>query len=170
MSSGISTATAKGEGREGARRKIAIRVPGEGRRAKLFYGGALSSAVHRLPSPMEIQIFGISKSQATRAAQRFFAERRVKVHFVDLKERGMAKGELQRWVQKFGVTPLIDKTSKRYTELGLGVARLGDASWMEKLMDEPMLLQMPLVRWQHKVTIGEALAEWKLWIDSAKGA
>jgi len=119
---------------------------------------------------MEVQIFGTSKSQSTRAAQRFFAERRVKVHFVDLKERAASKGELQRWVQKFGVTALIDKASRRYAELGLGAARLDDARWIEKLMDEPMLLQMPLVRWQQKVTIGEAIAEWKQWIDAGKGA
>jgi arsenate reductase-like glutaredoxin family protein len=119
---------------------------------------------------MEVQIFGIAKSKETRAAQRFFAERRVKVHFVDLKERAASKGELQRWVQKFGVTPLIDKNSRRYAELGLGVARLDDARWMERLVDEPLLLVMPLVRWQHKVTIGEAITEWKQWIDAEKGA
>lgn len=119
---------------------------------------------------MEVQIFGTSKSKETRAAQRFFTERRVKVHFVDLKERAASKGELQRWVQKFGVTPLIDKQSKRYAELGLGVARLDDARWIEKLMDEPMLLVMPLVRWQHKVSIGDATAEWKQWVEAAKGA
>ena len=119
---------------------------------------------------MEVQIFGISKSQATRAAQRFFAERRVKVHFVDLKERAASKGELQRWVQKFGVTALIDKSSKRYVELGLGVARLDDAHWIEKLMAEPLLLVMPLVRWQQKVTLGDALAEWRQWIEAEKGS
>jgi arsenate reductase len=117
---------------------------------------------------MEVQIFGTSKSQATRAAQRFFAERRVRVHFVDLAERAASKGELQRWVQRYGVTPLIDKSSKRYAELGLGAARLDDARWIEKLMLEPLLLVMPLVRWQNKVTIGAATAEWTQWIESAK--
>jgi len=119
---------------------------------------------------MEVQIFGVSKSRDTRAAQRFFAERRVKVHFVDLKERAASRGELQRWVQKFGVTKLIDKTSRRYAELGMGVARLDDARWVEKLTEEPLVLVMPLVRWQHHVTIGEATAEWKRWIDTEKGA
>jgi len=33
-----------------------------------------------------------------------------------------------------------------------------------------MLLQMPLVRWQQKVTIGEAMTEWKQWIDADKGS
>jgi arsenate reductase-like glutaredoxin family protein len=119
---------------------------------------------------MEVQIFGIAKSKETRAAQRFFAERRVKVHFVDLKERAASKGELQKWIQRFGVTALIDKSSRRYAELGLGVARLDDARWIEKLAAEPMLLVMPLVRWQQKVTIGEATTEWAQWITSEKGA
>lgn len=117
---------------------------------------------------MEVQIFGIAKSKETRAAQRFFAERRVKVHFVDLKERAASKGELQKWVQKFGVTALIDKSSQRYAELGLGVARLDDARWIEKLAAEPLLLRMPLVRWQQRVTLGEATAEWAQWIIASK--
>ena len=117
---------------------------------------------------MEVQIFGIAKSPATRAAQRFFAERRVRVHFVDLKERAASKGELQRFVQKFGMTALIDKTSSRYAELGLGAARLDDAHWMEKLVDEPLLLVMPLVRWQQKLTLGEAVPEWKAWAEAGK--
>ena len=117
---------------------------------------------------MEVQIFGIAKSRETRAAQRFFAERRIKVHFVDLKERPASKGELQKWVQRFGVTALIDKSSPRYADLGLGVARLDDAHWMEKLAAEPLLLVMPLVRWQHRVTLGEATAEWTQWIIAEK--
>ena len=117
---------------------------------------------------MEVQIFGIAKSPATRAAQRFFAERRVKVHFVDLKERAASKGELQRFAQKFGVTALIDKSSRRYAELGLGAARLDDAHWMKKLEEEPLLLVMPLVRWQQKLTIGTAVPEWTAWAEAGK--
>jgi len=117
---------------------------------------------------MEVQIFGTAKSRETRAAQRFFAERRVKVHFVNLKERPASKGELQKWVQKFGVTALIDKSSPRYAELGLGAARLDDARWIDKLAAEPLLLVLPLVRWQHRVTLGEATAEWAQWISTAK--
>ena len=117
---------------------------------------------------MEVQIFGTAKSKETRAAQRFFAERRVKVHFVDLKERAASRGELQKWAQKHGVTSLIDKTSRRYAELGLGVARMDDARWLEKLVEEPLLLVMPLVRWQQKVTIGDAAAEWAQWMQLEK--
>ena len=58
---------------------------------------------------MEVQIFGIRKSADTRAALRFFAERRVKTHFVDLNERAASPGELRRFAQKFGVRALIER-------------------------------------------------------------
>jgi arsenate reductase len=119
---------------------------------------------------MEVQIFGTNKSQETKKAQRFFAERRVKVHFVDLKERAASKGELQRFVQKFGLTALIDKRSRRYQDLGLGAVRYSDDRWFEKLVEEPMILVQPLVRWQHKVTIGLAEDDWKQWVEAAKNA
>ena len=84
---------------------------------------------------MEVQIFGVKKSADTRKAQRFFAERRIRVHFVDLTERAASPGELRRFQQKFGVTALIDKSSKRYAELGLGSSRMGDERWMQQLVD-----------------------------------
>jgi len=112
---------------------------------------------------MEIQIFGVKKSAETRKAQRFFAERRIKVHFVDLMERAASPGELRRFVQKFGLDALIDKTSRRYAELGLAHARLSDDRWLEKLSIEPLLLRMPLVRNANQLTVGEAEDEWKRW-------
>src|SRR5438445_13386842 len=95
---------------------------------------------------MDVQIFGIRKSADTRAALRFFAERRIKTHFVDLNERAASPGELKRFVQRFGLDRLIDKESKRYEELGLRHSRYSDETWLNTLIDEPMLLRMPLVR------------------------
>jgi arsenate reductase-like glutaredoxin family protein len=112
---------------------------------------------------MEVQIFGVKKSPDTRKAQRFFAERRVKVHFVDLVERAAAAGELRRFAQKFGVGALIDPSSRRFAELGLAHSRMSDERWMEKLVDEPLLLKMPLVRNGNQLTIGAAETEWKSW-------
>lgn len=117
---------------------------------------------------MEVQIFGVKKSSDTRKALRFFAERRVKTHFVDLNERAASPGELKRFAQKFGIKRLIDFNSKRYAELGLGTARLSDESWLDKLGLEPLLLTVPLVRWQNKLTIGLAESEWKTWIEEAE--
>ncbi len=112
---------------------------------------------------MEVQIFGHKKDPETRKAQRFFAERRVKVHFVDLAERAASLGELKRFAQKFGVQALVDRDGKRFAERGLGVARYGDERWLELLADDPGLLKTPLVRFQHKLTLGHAEAEWKAW-------
>ncbi len=115
---------------------------------------------------MEVQIFGVKKSADTRKALRFFSERRVKTHFVDLTERAASAGELQRFVQKFGLTRLIDKTSRRYQELGLAHARLSDETWLSKLVDEPLLLSMPLVRNGKLLTVGLAEEDWKRWMTA----
>src|ERR1700760_4274959 len=110
---------------------------------------------------MEVQIFGVKKSSDTRKALRFFAERRVKTHFVDLMDRAAAPGELKRFVQKFGLDRLIDKESKRYEELGLRHGRYSDETWFDKLVDEPLLLKMPLVRSGNALTVGYAEQDWK---------
>ena len=112
---------------------------------------------------MEVQVFGVKKSAATRAALRFFAERRIRVHFVDLAERPASKGELTRFAQKFGVQALLDRDSRRFTELGLGPARYSDERWLEKLVEEPGLLRMPLVRRQQLLTVGPAQSTWREW-------
>lgn len=114
-------------------------------------------------SDIQVQIFGTKKSADTRKAQRFFAERRIKVHFCDLAERPASIGELKRFVQKFGVEKLIDRNSKRFADLGLRSALYGEERWLTILADEPMLLQQPLVRMQNKLTIGLAEATWKEW-------
>jgi arsenate reductase-like glutaredoxin family protein len=113
---------------------------------------------------MEVQIFGTKKSAATRKAQRFFAERRIKTHFVDLAERAASVGELRRFVQKFGTEALIDRTSKRFSELGLAHAARSEAWWLEMLAEEPLLLTMPLVRTGNLLTVGDAEATWKEWV------
>jgi len=112
---------------------------------------------------MEVQIFGVKKSADTRKALRFFAERRIKTHFVDLDERSASPGELQRFVQRFGVDRLIDRASRRFEELGLQHARLSGDRWIERLVDEPLLLVMPLVRSGNLLTVGLAEQEWKGW-------
>ncbi|HKT58781.1 MAG TPA: ArsC/Spx/MgsR family protein [Gemmatimonadales bacterium] len=112
---------------------------------------------------MEVQIFGVRKSADTRKALRFFAERRIKTHFVDLQERAASPGELRRFAQKFGVAALVDRGSRRFAELGLAAAHLSDDRWLDRLVDEPLLLRMPLVRHQHQLTIGDAEPTWREW-------
>jgi len=113
---------------------------------------------------LEVQIFGVRKSADTRKALRFFAERRVKTHFVDLMERPASLGELRRFAQKFGVNALVDRDSKRFDELGLRYAQLSDDRWLEKLAEEPLLLHLPLVRNANKLVIGADETTWKSWM------
>jgi arsenate reductase-like glutaredoxin family protein len=112
---------------------------------------------------MEVQIFGIRKNPETRKALRFFAERRVKTHFVDLQERAASPGELRRFAQKFGVEALMDRGSRRFADLGLAAARLTEERWLDRLVEEPLLLRMPLVRYQQRLTVGDAEPTWREW-------
>ena len=115
---------------------------------------------------VEVQIFGVRKSAETRKALRFFSERRIKTHFVDLMERPASLGELRRFAQKFGVKALVDRDSKRFDELGLRYAQLSDDRWLEKLSEEPLLLRLPLVRNANQLVIGADEAAWKGWTEN----
>jgi arsenate reductase len=112
---------------------------------------------------MDVQVFGVRKDAETRKALRFFAERRMTTHFVDLLERAASRGELTRYVQKFGIAAMVDKDSRRFAELGLHTARYGDERWLEILTGEPLMLKMPLVRHGNALTIGAAETTWKSW-------
>ena len=113
---------------------------------------------------MEVQIFGTKKCAATRKAQRYFAERRVKTHFVDLQQRAASSGELRRFVERFGVDALIDREGKRFAQQGLAHAHLSDARWLDRLAEDPLLLRTPLVRRRNDLTIGFAPDTWGAWL------
>jgi arsenate reductase len=124
---------------------------------------------------MEVQVFGVKKSSDTRKALRFFSERRIRAHFVDLDERPAAAGELKRFAQKFGIDALIDRESKAFADLGLKHAKMSEERWLEKLIDEPRILRMPLVRQLGqqgggKISIGLAERDWKQWVEDAKAS
>ena len=115
-----------------------------------------------------IQIFGFNDCQDTRKAQRFFAERRIPVHYVDLAQRPASKGELRRFDDRFGAAALIDKEGARYKAMGLRVALDSPARLLERALTEPRLLRTPLVRNGGKVTIGLAPVDWQAWVEAAK--
>lgn len=113
----------------------------------------------------EVQIFGTQKSNETKKALRFFAERGWKTHFIDLSERPLSPGELKRFVDRFGLEALIDRTSRRFAALGLASASPSADRWLERLLAEPLLLRQPLVRHQTKLTLGFDEAAWKSWVE-----
>ena len=117
---------------------------------------------------VQAQIFGFTDCQDTRKAQRFFKERGISVHFVDLKERPAARGELRRFAEKYGAAALIDRESPRFTALGLRVAGDSPERLLERALTEPRLLRTPLVRYGGRVAVGHTPETWQTWVDAAR--
>lgn len=119
---------------------------------------------------MSVQVFGFNDCQDTRKALRFFAERRIAVHYVDMQERPAARGELRRFADKFGAAALIDREGPRFQALGLRVAGDSPERLLERALAEPRLLRTPLVRSGGRVAIGLAPDVWQAWMDADKSA
>jgi len=112
---------------------------------------------------MNIQIFGRKKSSATKKAERFFSERRIKFHSVDLDEKQMSKGELDSIFSGLeNKEDLIDKDSKLYKAK---YAYLKFDIFTELLTNQE-LIKLPVIRNGKKVTAGDQTEVWKKWIDS----
>ncbi|HEY3072240.1 MAG TPA: ArsC/Spx/MgsR family protein [Candidatus Limnocylindrales bacterium] len=111
-----------------------------------------------------IQIFGLQNDQATRAALRFFKERRVAISFVDLRRRPIATGELRRFVEKLGAAALADTEGRAWRAAGLAYLRMTDEELAAKLLADARLLKLPLVRNGQEFTAGPAEPTWKRWL------
>ncbi len=116
-----------------------------------------------------IQIFGLERDQSTRAALRFFKERRVPISLVDLRKRAIAPAELRRFVDRLGARALLNESAAAYRDAGLGYMRLDDAGIVERLLTDVRLLRLPLVRRGNEVTAGRAEATWTTWIKGETG-
>ena len=117
---------------------------------------------------MNVQVFGFKDCQDTRKALRFFAERRVPVHLVDLAERPASRGELRRFAERFGAAALIDREGARFRALGLRVAGDSPQRLLDRALTEPRLLRTPLVRGGARVAVGHAPGDWQAWIDAER--
>lgn len=121
------------------------------------------------PDQPAIQVFGTERDQGTRAAIRFFKERRTPISFVDLRKRPIAPGELRRFVDRLSAEALLDRTSRPYRDAGLAHLRMDEAAIVERLLADPNLLRQPLVRRGHDLTVGPAEATWAAWLRPASG-
>jgi arsenate reductase (glutaredoxin) len=118
-----------------------------------------------------IQIFGSPKCKQTRAAERFFADRRIKVQVVDIREKGLSKGELTSVARAVGgLLELYDRASPRVKERGLQHTLLTDERLLGLLMEDPLLLRTPIVRDGTRAAVGAAEPIWKAFADAAKAA
>ena len=111
-----------------------------------------------------IQIFGTKKSADTRKAERFFKERGVKYQYVDLKEKGLSRGELLSVAQAAGgIDHLIDPNSKEKDILAL-LTYLVPEQKTEKLLENQSVLKQPIVRNGKQAAVGCCPEIWKTWI------
>ena len=108
-----------------------------------------------------VQIFGVKNSQETRAAERFFKERRVAIHMVDLKQKPMSPGEIKRFIDRFGLPALLDTAGKAYVDAGLRYLKLSDSELLQRIEREPRLLRLPLIRAANKLSVGQNEDSWK---------
>jgi arsenate reductase-like glutaredoxin family protein len=113
------------------------------------------------PAGPLIQVFGREDSQETRAALRFFKERRLVVQLVDLRRKPMAAGELRRFVERLGAEALADKAGKAWTDAGLGYLRMTPDELAARLLADQRLLRLPLVRVANGFSAGRDEAAWK---------
>ncbi len=111
-----------------------------------------------------IQVFGMEDNSATRAALRFFRERRIVVHFVDLRKKPIAAGELRRFTDRLGAAALLDMDSRAYREQGLAYLSTDATGINARLLADARLIRLPLVRYGDAVTAGKDEATWKAWL------
>src|ERR1039458_4266186 len=110
---------------------------------------------------LSVQIFGVKNSPETRAAERFFKERRGTIHLVELKQKPMAAGEIRRFIERFGLAGILDSEGKAYIDIGLKYYKLSDAELLGRIERDPKLLRLPLVRGANRVSIGHDEEAWK---------
>lgn len=117
-----------------------------------------------------IQVFGTERNQATRAALRFFKERRVAISFVDLRKRSIAPGELRRFVERLGAPALLDTDSRAYRDGGLAYLVTDEAGIVSRLRADDSLIRLPLVRRGNDLTAGPSESTWSAWLRSGSGS
>lgn len=108
-----------------------------------------------------MQIFGLKNSPPTRAAERFFKERRIAIHFVDLKQKPMSPGEIRRFTDRFGLTGIVDSEGKAWIDAGLKYMKMPDSELLARIEREPALLRLPLIRCANRLSIGHDEPSWK---------
>lgn len=112
---------------------------------------------------MNIQVFGTKKCFDTKKAQRFFKERGIKFQFIDMKEKGMSKGELRSVKQAVGsYEMIIDEKCKDKNVVAL-LSYLSAEDKEEKILENQQVLKTPIVRNGKQATIGYQPDVWKQW-------
>ncbi len=110
---------------------------------------------------MNIQIFGTKKCNDTKKAERFFKERGIKIQFIDLKEKGMSKGELTSVANAVGgVMNMVNPDAKDKDAVAL-IRYIADEDKFDKLLENQQIIKTPVVRNGRQATLGYQPEIWK---------
>ena len=112
---------------------------------------------------MNIQIFGTKKCNDTKKAERFFKERGIKYQFIDMKEKGMSKGEFTSVAQaNGGIENMINQNAKDKDTLAL-IKYIADKDKVDKILENQQVIKTPVVRNGKQSTLGYQPDVWKKW-------
>ena len=110
---------------------------------------------------MNIQIFGTKKNFDSKKAERYFKERGIQ--FIDMKEKGLSKGEFQSVCQAIGgYDKLIDTDCKDKDLLAL-ITYIAEEDKAEKILENQSIIKVPVVRNGKQATVGYQPEIWKSW-------
>ncbi|MCR5735011.1 MAG: arsenate reductase family protein [Lachnospiraceae bacterium] len=110
-----------------------------------------------------IQVFGTKKCNDTKKAERFFKERNIKLQFIDMKEKGMSRGEFISVSQAVGgIDKLINENAKDKDVLAL-IAHMSGDDRLEKILENQQVIKTPVVRNGKQATTGYQPDVWKEW-------
>lgn len=112
---------------------------------------------------MNIQIFGASKCFDTKKAERYFKERKIKFQYIDLFKYGMSKGEFESVKSAVGLNEMLNVKSKDYEKLNLHLIR-GSVIREEIALNNPKVLNTPIVRNGKHATLGFKPEVWSTWV------
>lgn len=112
---------------------------------------------------MNIQIFGTKKCSDTRKAERFFKERGIKYQFIDMKEKGMSKGEFTSVAQaNGGIEAMVNTECKDKDTIAL-IQYISAEDKLEKILENQHVIKTPVVRNGKQSTLGYQPDIWKGW-------
>ena len=112
---------------------------------------------------MNIQIFGTKKCNDTKKAERYFKERGIKYQFIDMKEKGMSKGEFTSVAQaNGGLENMVNWEGKDQDTLAL-IRYIAEEDKLAKALENPSVIRTPIVRNGKQSTIGYQPEVWKGW-------
>ena len=98
---------------------------------------------------MNIQIFGTKKNFDSKKAERYFKERGIKYQFIDMKEKGLSKGEFQSVCKDKDLLALI--------------TYIAEEDKAEKILENQSIIKVPVVRNGKQATVGYQPEIWKSW-------